>query len=160
MRFQADRETASRYIVKLRVTGGPPRRSSGAFTLAGDPPDPFPSICSGDASDSTFALGAPQLVAGFVSAGAGSPGLELGAEPEAAPSDKDVYYQYVDDSGTVHFVQNLGDGLPVHIEHLRLQEGAIGPDAMPVHGRKGLGCRFREAVRRNSSLVQLGDSLG
>jgi glutaredoxin-like YruB-family protein len=32
-----------------------------------------------------------------------------GADPEPAPSNKDVYYQYVDDSGTVHFVQNLGD---------------------------------------------------
>ena len=31
------------------------------------------------------------------------------ADPAAAPSNKDVYYQYVDDSGTVHFVQNLGD---------------------------------------------------
>jgi glutaredoxin len=44
--------------------------------------------------------------------GDGSLGLEHwfgGAEPEAAPSDKDVYYQYVDDAGTVHFVQNLGD---------------------------------------------------
>ena len=30
-------------------------------------------------------------------------------EPEADGSFKDVYYQYVDDSGTVHFVQNLGD---------------------------------------------------
>ena len=32
-----------------------------------------------------------------------------GGDPEAPPSDKDVYYQYVDDSGTVHFVQSLGD---------------------------------------------------
>ena len=32
-----------------------------------------------------------------------------GGDPEVAPSNKDVYYQYVDDSGTVHFVQNLGD---------------------------------------------------
>jgi len=30
-------------------------------------------------------------------------------EPAADGSFKDVYYQYVDDSGTVHFVQNLGD---------------------------------------------------
>jgi glutaredoxin-like YruB-family protein len=32
-----------------------------------------------------------------------------GDDPEVTPSNKDVYYQYVDDSGTVHFVQNLGD---------------------------------------------------
>lgn len=30
-------------------------------------------------------------------------------KPEEGGSFKDVYYQYVDDSGTVHFVQNLGD---------------------------------------------------
>jgi glutaredoxin-like YruB-family protein len=28
---------------------------------------------------------------------------------EVARNNKDVYYQYVDDSGTVHFVQNLSD---------------------------------------------------
>jgi hypothetical protein len=50
--------------------------------LAADPPDPFPSICSGDASDFTFTLSAPRLVAGYVSAGEGSPGLELRAEPD------------------------------------------------------------------------------
>ncbi len=45
-------------------------------------------------------------------AGDGGPGLERWfgkGDPEAARSSKDVYYQYVDDSGTVHFVQNLGD---------------------------------------------------
>jgi len=44
--------------------------------------------------------------------GDGNPGLGRwfgGGDQEAARSDKDVYYQYVDDSGTVHFVQNLGD---------------------------------------------------
>jgi glutaredoxin-like YruB-family protein len=40
--------------------------------------------------------------------------LDLGrwfgkADQEATPSNKDVYYQYVDDTGTVHFVQSLGD---------------------------------------------------
>jgi glutaredoxin 3 len=30
-------------------------------------------------------------------------------DPQAAEDIKDVYYQYVDESGTVHFVQNLGD---------------------------------------------------
>jgi glutaredoxin len=30
-------------------------------------------------------------------------------DPEVTPSSKDVYYQYVDDSGTVHFVQNQAD---------------------------------------------------
>ena len=30
-------------------------------------------------------------------------------DPEEKPSNKDIYYQYVDDSGTVHFVQSLGD---------------------------------------------------
>jgi glutaredoxin len=30
-------------------------------------------------------------------------------DQEATPSNKEVYYQYVDDSGTVHFVQSLGD---------------------------------------------------
>jgi len=46
--------------------------------------------------------------------GAGDGGLGLErwfgkGDPEVARSNKDVYYQYVDDSGTVHFVQNLGD---------------------------------------------------
>ena len=30
-------------------------------------------------------------------------------DPETPRDSKDVYYQYVDDSGTVHFVQNLAD---------------------------------------------------
>jgi len=30
-------------------------------------------------------------------------------DQEATGSSKEVYFQYVDDSGTVHFVQNLGD---------------------------------------------------
>jgi glutaredoxin-like YruB-family protein len=47
--------------------------------------------------------------------GEAEPGdLDLGrwlgkAEEEATPSNKDVYYQYVDETGTVHFVQSLGD---------------------------------------------------
>jgi len=35
--------------------------------------------------------------------------LGKGSPQELARSTKDVYYQYVDDSGTVHFVQNLAD---------------------------------------------------
>jgi glutaredoxin 3 len=56
---------------------------------------------------------------------------------EADESAKDVYYQYVDDTGTVHFVQNLGD-IPakwqskagrVELEQTALVDGGTRPAA-------------------------------
>ena len=56
---------------------------------------------------------------------------------EADQGAKDVYYQYVDDTGTVHFVQNLGD-IPakwqsragrVELEQTALVDGGTQPAA-------------------------------
>ena len=54
----------------------------------------------------------PSAEEGDESAGDGGLGLQRWfgkGDPEGTGGIKDVYYQYVDDSGTVHFVQNLGD---------------------------------------------------
>jgi len=67
-------------------------------------------------------------------------GLGLGrwfgrGKAEADEGAKDVYYQYVDDTGTVHFVQNLGD-IPakwqsragrVELEQTALVDGGTQP---------------------------------
>jgi glutaredoxin-like YruB-family protein len=53
---------------------------------------------------------------------------------EVIRSNKDVYYQYVDDSGTVHFVQNLGD-VPAEWQS---RAGRIEVErALPTPGRGG-----------------------
>jgi len=68
-------------------------------------------------------------------AGDGSLGRWFGKRgPEVTPSSKDVYYQYVDDSGTVHFVQNQAD-IPAKWQN---KAGRIGVEKTgPASGRGG-----------------------
>jgi glutaredoxin-like YruB-family protein len=77
--------------------------------------------------------------------GDGDPGLGdwFGTgDQEVARSSKDVYYQYVDDSGTVHFVQNLGD-VPARWQNkagrIEMEETApaAGSGSRPSAARRG-----------------------
>jgi glutaredoxin len=66
-------------------------------------------------------------------------------DQEVARSSKDVYYQYVDDSGTVHFVQNLGE-VPARWQN---KAGRIEVEkAAPAPGRGG---SHPAAVRRGAA---------
>jgi glutaredoxin-like YruB-family protein len=73
------------------------------------------------------------------SGGRGESDLGLGrwfgdGDPEVSRSSKDVYYQYVDGSGTVHFVQDLGE-VPAEWQH---KAGRIEVErAAPTPGRGG-----------------------
>jgi glutaredoxin len=84
--------------------------------------------------------------------GDGDPGLGgwFGKGDQEVPrSSKDVYYQYVDDSGTVHFVQNLGD-VPARWQNkagrIELEETAPAPGigSRPSAARRGAAKRSGE----------------
>jgi glutaredoxin len=71
------------------------------------------------------------------------------ADQEASRSSKEVYYQYVDDSGSVHFVQNLGE-VPAKWQS---RTGRIEVErTVPAPGRGGArpAATRRAAARRPS----------
>jgi glutaredoxin-like YruB-family protein len=85
------------------LSGGQPRDSEGlsiGSTLEDITARVRPSFANGEegAADSNGNVGDRGLGRWF---GKG--------DAEETPSNKDIYYQYVDDSGTVHFVQSRGD---------------------------------------------------
>ena len=85
--------------------------------------------------------------------GDGDPGLGgwFGkGDQEEARSSKDVYYQYVDDSGTVHFVQNLGD-VPARwqnkVGRIEVEETAPAPGSGSRPSAAGPGAAKRYGER-------------
>jgi glutaredoxin len=74
-------------------------------------------------------------------------------DPADEPSNKDVYYQYVDDSGTVHFVQNLTD-VPAKWQS---RAGRIEVERkMPVPGGSGRRTASRAAEARKPAAYRTG----
>ena len=94
----------------------------------------------------------PSAEEGDESAGDGGLGLQRWfgkGDPEGTGGIKDVYYQYVDDSGTVHFVQNLDD-VPARWQNkagrIEIEETApaSGSGSRPSAAGRGAAKRYGE----------------